>query len=496
MNQVHGNKSHRERVTQATKTVQANQNERAAYRLGYHLMAPSGWMNDPNGLIYFNGQYHAFYQHYPYGETWGPMHWGHGISDDLIHWHHLPVALAPGEAYDRDGCFSGSAVDDQGTLTLIYTGHNVIDPEKDVIVQNQNIARSRDGIHFYKANANPVIQQQPAGMGQDFRDPKVWRENGVWFMVVGATKHDQGQVLLYESANLEEWTYRGVLAQNDGGNEGYMWECPDFFKLGDKYVLLASPQGVEPEGDRYLNHHQTVYMVGDYVNGQFIRSSFTELDYGHDFYAVQTLLDGKGRRIAIGWMDMWESPKPSQKHGWAGAMTLPRELVLTEEGKIAMKPIEELTLLRQQSTPIGPLHVKHVYPILSSGNLVELEAQFALVDSDASAFGIRFCCAADGSEETVLRFDLLKHTVTLDRSRSGEGPGGARTVSIKSAATIDVRLFIDRSSVEVFINDGETVITSRIYPQETSTGMTVFAEGGSIVMPTCTVHKLKSIWSE
>nr|WP_245808893.1 glycoside hydrolase family 32 protein [Shouchella patagoniensis] len=472
-------KSHEDRVAQATEMVISKKNPQATYRLGYHLMAPSGWINDPNGLIYFNEEYHVFYQHHPYDETWEPMHWGHAVSDDLVHWRHLSVALAPGDLFDQNGCFSGSAVDDHGVLTLIYTGHNVVNAETDDLYQNQNIARSTDGIHFEKANVNPVIKSQPHGMQRNFRDPKVWNEEGIWKMVVGSTEENRGQVLLYQSTNLENWDYQGILAKHNGGNEGYMWECPDFFLLGDKHVLLLSPQGIEPEGDRYQNQHQTGYFVGDYRNGVFERGAFTELDFGHDFYAVQTFLDGKGRRIAIGWMDMWESPMPSQKEGWADALTLPRELRLADDGKIRMIPVDELKALRMNKEKLGQKIVTGVEKVDLTGQKVELELAFDMDQTDASVFGVKVACAEDGSEETVLTFDQLEQTVTLDRDLSGEGVSGARIASIRLADTLNVCLFLDRSSIEVFINEGETVLTSRIYPKESSQSIFFFAEGGT-----------------
>lgn len=496
MDYVTEKKNHSDRVAQATEAVKAKQNPSATYRLGYHLMAPSGWINDPNGLIYFNEEYHVFYQHHPYDETWGPMHWGHAVSSDLVHWCHLPVALAPGDEFDQDGCFSGSAVDDNGVLTLIYTGHNVVNQETDELYQNQNIARSVDGITFEKAVANPVIPAQPQGMQRDFRDPKVWKEDGVWKMIVGSTEEKRGQVLLYESLDLESWDYKGILAKHNGGNEGYMWECPDFFALDGKHVLLLSPQGIEPEDDRYQNLFQTGYLVGEMNEGQFERGSFTELDYGHDFYAVQTFLDGKGRRIAIGWMDMWESPMPSQEEGWSGALTLPRELRLSPEGKLLMKPVEELKQLRVSQKELELAQVSGTEMLGAHGQQLELDLVFNLKESDARTFGIHFCCASDGTEQTTIRIDREEQMLTLDRSRSGDGVSGARMVPIPTADQLHLRIFIDRSSVEVFVNEGETVLTSRIYPKESSTGLAFFAEDGTVKLEKAHSYQLKNIWNE
>ncbi|AQU50428.1 hypothetical protein ARA01_10285 (plasmid) [Leuconostoc mesenteroides subsp. mesenteroides] len=177
------------------------------YRLGYHIMAPSGWINDPNGFCYFQGYYHIFYQHYPNDSKWGPMHWGHARSKDLVHWESLPIALTPGDKEDEDGCFSGSAVVYNGKMYLIYTGHHYYgDGDSDHFWQNQNLAISEDGIHFEKYENNPIISQAPEDNTQHFRDPKVWYNNGKWYLILGSqNKQELGRVLLYKSDNLIDW---------------------------------------------------------------------------------------------------------------------------------------------------------------------------------------------------------------------------------------------------------------------------------------------------
>ena len=365
------------------------ENVNKEYRLGYHIMAPANWINDPNGLIQYKGEYHAFYQHHPYDENWGPMHWGHVKSKDLVNWEHCPVALAPGDEFDKGGCFSGSAVEDDGNLVLIYTGHNYIDKEKDIFFENQNIAVSKDGgITFEKYENNPVIAKPPVDSIHHFRDPKVWKHEDKWYMVVGnSTKDNIGRVILYTSSDLYKWDYVGTLATSKG-ELGYMWECPDFFKLGDKYVLSFSPQGIEKKDGKYPNLFQTGYIVGDYdySNNKFEHGTFNEFDNGHDFYAVQTFLDDKGRRIAIGWMDMWESDMPTKKDGWCGALTLPRELTLSSDNKIMMNPVEELKTLREecilQEENIDVYENKS-YELKTNERMMELNITFDLSEFDA-----------------------------------------------------------------------------------------------------------------
>ena len=380
------------------------ENVNKEYRLGYHIMAPANWINDPNGLIQYKGEYHAFYQHHPYDENWGPMHWGHVKSKDLVNWEHCPVALAPGDEFDKGGCFSGSAVEDDGNLVLIYTGHNYIDKEKDIFFENQNIAVSKDGgITFEKYENNPVIAKPPVDSIHHFRDPKVWKHEDKWYMVVGnSTKDNIGRVILYTSSDLYKWDYVGTLATSKG-ELGYMWECPDFFKLGDKYVLSFSPQGIEKKDGKYPNLFQTGYIVGDYdySNNKFEHGTFNEFDNGHDFYAVQTFLDDKGRRIAIGWMDMWESDMPTKKDGWCGALTLPRELTLSSDNKIMMNPVEELKTLREecilQEENIDVYENKS-YELKTNERMMELNITFDLSEFDADKVGVKI----KGSEEEEL----------------------------------------------------------------------------------------------
>ncbi|MGM7723211.1 glycoside hydrolase family 32 protein [Metabacillus sp. Hm71] len=482
-------------IQQAEEALQkAKEKINDRYRLGYHIMAPANWINDPNGLVQYKGEYHVFYQHHPYDEHWGPMHWGHVKSKDLVHWEHLPVALAPTEAYEKDGCFSGSAVDDNGVLTLIYTGNLFVDREKDILDQSQCIATSTDGIHFTKEAANPVIAKHPEEGSGHFRDPKVWKHEDHWYMVVGTRKEDTGKVVLYKSTDLRQWEYLGVLAESNG-TEGYMWECPDFFEIGGKYVLLFSPQGIKAEGENYLNLFQTGYLVGDfsYDTLEFSRGEFKELDHGHDFYAVQTFLDDKGRRIAIGWMDMWESNMPTKEDGWCGALTLPRELTLGENNKLLMNPVEELTLLREAEHHVcANKSISESYLSETTADLIELKVKFDLSATTAESVGIKI--RGLNNEETRLMYYIDNQKLTLDCSKSGKVEDGVRCTKVDSNQYLSLRVFIDRSSIEVFANDGEATMTSRIYPKEERLGIELVAENGTGQVSEFTYWNLKDIW--
>ena len=241
-------------------------------RQHYHFMAQAGWINDPNGLIYFKGKYHFFYQCNPYEGFWGSIYWGHAVSDDMLHWEYLPLALAPSEVYDehpRGGCFSGSAIEHDGRLFLMYTAAA---NEGRGVEQTQCIAYSKDGIHFEKYHGNPVLTAPEGIEANQFRDPKVWKHEDTYYMVCGASREGKGQALLYQSKDMLHWTFFNVLAESRG-EWGYMWECPDFYPMGDKYVLMFSPMG---SGD-----HTSVYLAGDfdYGTGTFSHYISGEIDW-------------------------------------------------------------------------------------------------------------------------------------------------------------------------------------------------------------------------
>ncbi len=483
------------RAEEVLKLAKENINER--YRLGYHIMAPANWINDPNGLIQYKGEYHVFYQHHPYDENWGPMHWGHVKSKDCIHWKHCPIALAPGDEFDKGGCFSGSAVDNNGELTLIYTGHNYIDKEKDTFYETQNIAVSKDGITFEKYENNPVIAVPPEDSIHHFRDPKVWKHEDKWYMVVGnSTKDKIGRVILYSSLDLRKWDYVGTLATSKG-ELGYMWECPDFFKLGNKYVLSFSPQGIEKKDGKYPNLFQTGYIVGDYDydKNEFKHGTFNEFDNGHDFYAVQTFLDDKGRRIAIGWMDMWESDMPTKQDGWCGALTMPRELTLSNDNKIKMNPIEEAELLREEnilSKENMSISGNNSFKFATDEKMLEINVIFDASQTDSEEFGIKI--KGSSEEELVLKYDTVISKLTMDCSKYGKDKDSTRKVDLARNSKVSLRVFLDRSSIEVFINYGEAVMTSRIYPKENIENIEFFTKNSEVEIQSLKAWKLKEAW--
>jgi len=442
----------------------------------YHLAARAGWMNDPNGLVWFDGWYHAFYQHHPYSNQWGPMHWGHARSRDLVHWEHLPVALAPEGPEDKDGCFSGSAVVDGDTLALIYTGHKFHgDPSHDDnLYQVQCLATSRDGIHFTRQGQ---VVDTPEGL-HHFRDPKVWREGEYWYMVVGARVGEIGQVRLFRSPDLRQWQEEGVLAQAEA-NMGYMWECPDFFTLNGKRVLMFSPQGMAAEGYRNRNVFQSGYLIGDWLPGQTFTTDgeFIELDHGHDFYAPQSFLTPDGRRIVIGWLDMWESPMPEQQDGWAGMLSLPREIYFGANSRLRMVPAEEVAALRGSYYPLLAQQLKNqTSPIVDDAQAIELELAWEINGATAERYGITL------GEGLLLYVDAQAQRLVLERRYPQYALEGVRSVALPAADRLTLRVFIDRSSIEVFVNDGDACLSSRIYPQDGERQLSLFAGNGSAML--------------
>lgn len=433
------------------------------YRLKFHIAPPFGWMNDPNGLVFFKGYYHVFYQYYPYDSSWGPMHWGHCRSKDLIHWEQLPIALVPGNKEDKDGCFSGSAIVKNDKLYLIYTGHHYYarkDP--DHFWQNQNIAYSEDGVHFVKYKGNPVIATPPKDNTQHFRDPKIWKENEYYYVILGSQNNDGvGRVITYRSKNLVNWEYLGVITQSKSPNkQGFMWECPDLFKLNGKSILLFSPQGIQKVDKKYLNLYQTGYFVGnmDYQNNQFSHDKFKELDHGHDFYATQTMESPDGRRIVIGWMDMWENDMPEKKDGWAGALTIPRELTL-KNNHLYMTPVRELKNLRNKTLIDKQINIHSTTLKIPDPQHLELDLQASLNHWGGNKFV--FMLQKSNQEILSLTFNNRNKELTLFR----EGKDPYRYGTISSSNKLKLQIFIDTSSIEIFVNNGETVFSERYYAE-------------------------------
>ncbi len=462
----------------------------------YHIAAPSGWINDPNGFSCFNGEYHIFYQHYPYDVKWGPMHWGHVVSKDLAHWRHLPIAIAPDKLYDASGgCFSGSALEHSGKLWLMYTGHvDLPVPTADGInrIETQNIAVSSDGITFEKLAANPVLYvPAEAGdiSGNDFRDPKMWAHGGKYYAVVGSRNKAEtvGLALLFESADMENWTFKSIMARSEG-NQGDMWECPNFAEIDGRDVLILSPMNIKAEGKKFLNLQQSGYMLGEmnYSTGTFAHGDFDLLDAGFDFYAPQILQAPDGRCILIAWLDMWGTPMPEQADGWSGQMTVPRELHI-RDGKIVSTPVKELEALRGAKVSYENLTLGKATKLDGvRGEVGELLATIDLARSKSFSIELR----SSGKEKTVFSFDAATGIVKLNRDKSGQALTGEREIKLAPAAEMRLHIFLDRSSLEIFINDGEAVFSTRLYPKANSQDIIFVPKQGALTLKQVTFYNL------
>lgn len=458
----------------------------------FHLTPWVGWMNDPNGFSYYKGEYHLFYQSNPYDTVWNAMHWGHAVSDDLLHWRYLPSAMAPEEAYDSFGCFSGSALElPDGRHLIMYTGVHKEGEDPVEEIQEQCIAVG-DGTNYVKYEKNPVLDKNclPEKMSKtDFRDPKIWREaDGSFRCVVGTCdKERKGAILLFSSEDGFEWKFENTLIENNG-DYGLMWECPDFFALGDKHVLLCSPQDMLPEGKEYPNGNGTLCLIGRYDDKQkkFIYEHNQAVDYGVDFYAPQTMLAPDGRRIMIAWMQNWDTCNQSERLGrkWFGQMTLPRELTI-KDGRLYQQPIRELERYRSNE-------VKYTNVAFSGemtldgveGRTVDMEVTIRPQKKDDlyQKFAVRF--AQNEKFRTSVSYRPKEALLKLDRRFSGSRREYVHQRScqvIGKKEEIKLRIILDRYSAEVFVNDGEEVMTITFNTDLSAQGISFFADGDVVM---------------
>ena len=452
--------------------------EKDFWRQKYHIQGIVGLINDPNGFSQFKGKYHMFYQWNPLGTNHKNKTWAHSVSDDLLHWERLKTALRPDTWYSKDGVYSGSAIVDDNKLYLFYTG-NVKDADGNR-ESYQCLAVSSDGENFERWE--PSIVNQPDGYTRHIRDPKIWKKDGKFYAVIGIQSKDlEGKAVLYSSENIKDWKFEGEIAGANHGklkDFGFMWECPDYFQLKDektgeiKDLLVFSPQGLEPEGDLYNNKYQTGYLFGklDYEKPEFeILSDFVEIDRGHDFYAPQSMEDDKGRRLIVGWMGVPEEEDfPTVKNEWLHCLTLPRELKVID-GKLYQLPIKEMENIRGEKISFDEKVAGEVK--IGIGTAYELKAKFTNINSD---FGLKL--RTGKNSETVLKFDYTDKKFVLDRTKGEQPDKRLRKVYLGDISELELTVFVDNSSVEVFINGGQEVFSSRIFPEKGADGIVVFAD--------------------
>lgn len=438
------------------------------FRNQYHLMGPIGWINDPNGFVYFRGEYHLFYQFYPYDSVWGPMHWGHAKSKDLIHWEDLPVALAPSEDYDIDGCFSGTALVKDDKLYLFYTGHVENETLKREV---QCMAVSDDGIHFEKSMNNPLVDEthiENIASPEDFRDPKVFAREDAYFMLVASqTADSRGQILMFRSKNLKDWFFYSVLLEGNS-TQGIMWECPDLFQLNGKDVLIMSPIQMPKEDHKYANRSSTVAFIGEinWETGKMHVDNYHEIDSGLDFYAPQTVINGQGERYLTAWMQMWDRNMPTNdlKHGWAGSMTLPRKLSI-KNNKLIQQPVKfskEQLISKRKLVDVLVNDSRAVVEPIKKANRINLEVDL----SKGELFTIHYGKNEENYFE--ISYNVLDSLLTISRELIGQPITGAEKPNLNKRSAyvplnkgkLGLDLYGDTSSIELFTHDGQTLSTT------------------------------------
>lgn len=450
----------------------------------YHYLPPANWMNDPNGVLQWQGQYHLFYQHNPDGAYHANMHWGHAVSDDLIHWTDLPIALAPDTPYDDSGVFSGCAVDHNGVPTIIYTGTT----GERSSTQTQCIATSSDGLMTWEKHAgNPVIADIPAESQQsrDFRDPFVWREDDGWYMAVGSRIEGVGgTVFLYRSDDLIHWDYLNPILIGDIERNGIMWECPNFFQLGDQWVLIISVH----LGNRTAN---VFYFVGEYADYRFTPNFEGMLDYSY-LYAPLSLKDDRGRRLLWGWLREGRTVEAQKAAGWSGVQSIPRELTL-RDGRLHMAPVPELEAIRGSHHHFADLTLNGETSLEVRGLALDFEITF-----EGDQLGLMLACSPDGSEQTSVIYDHKAQELRVDREQSSQQAGVDTSPEIaphklEAGEALQLRILLDGSVLEIIAN-GRTSLTSRIYPsQADNQGLGLFGAGRILSMD---IWEMNSIWHE
>ena len=475
------------------------------HRPKYHFLPPSNWINDPNGTIFWKGQYHLFYQYNPGGAFHGSIHWGHAVSGDLVHWVVLPPALAPDpDGPDRDGCYSGTAfMNREGVPTIIYHGNT----------GGICIATAVDEklIKWHKFEANPVIPDpKPSDEYEVQGAPCAWLEGDTYYAVTGGISwrpkgipsKGRDRAFLFRSQDLEHWEYIHPFYEGGEYTEGGE-DCavPDFFPLGTKHMLLFAS---------HLRGAQ--YYIGTYSDHRFHPERHGRLTYGDSgrigsFCEGLTLKDDKGRRILFGRISECRFEDIQKESGWAGVIALPMALALSGEGELAIEPVTELDSLRGEQKHFSNIEIgkNAVVPINGvHGDGIEIAAVFE--DRGAQEYGLMVRCSPKGEEQTAVRFspEVLgspRHrNLILDVSRSSSGNEVYNRESqigpliLPKGQFLELRVFVDRSVVEVFAN-GRQYLTKRIYPaRDDSLGIKLFSRGGEAVLRSMDVWQMDSIW--
>ena len=453
-------------------TVEAenNTNPGGRFRQKLHLMPPVGWLNDPNGLCQFKGVYHAFFQYSPLNAEGGVKMWGHYTSRDMIDWEYQGVTLYPDQPFDCSGVYSGCAFIEDGEMYLYYTGNVKLEDRDDYDYVNSGreantvLVTSTDGVNFGRKRLLMKNSDYPADLTLHVRDPKVWKENGIYYMLQGArTKEDSGQAIVFRSEDKLHWSFHSRIKTND--KFGYMWECPDYFEVDGTKILSASVQGLTGDEWKERNVYQSGYFVvdGD-ILGEYSLSDYRLWDYGFDYYAPQSFETDDGRRIQIGWMGMPDCEEYTNRtieDGWQHCFTFPRE-VFVKDGIVRQRLIREL-----EERKILSEETKNR---LETKNYTVYEAVVSDISDD------QFHAVL--SENLIVRYENNRFEIEFINNRNNKVSCGRKCRSVEIDHLTDVRILSDESSVEIFVNDGAYVFSTRYYPEEP--GICIEAEGADI----------------
>mgnify|MGYP001172732968 FL=1 len=417
------------------------------FLLDLHVYPETGWLNDPNGLCYFDGLYHFYFQYSPLDAKRGDIIWGHVTSPDLITYKREEPFIFADSALDKDGAYSGSAFIKNGKINFFYTGNVKHEGDFDYITAGRDHNTIKIGSDGFTYNGKTLVMDHkdyPADMTRHVRDPKIYEKDGAYYMFLGARSlSNKGMVLIFKSEDLENFTYH-MRVETDF-DFGYMWECPDYFDLEGQGILVCCPQGVKSEEYRYQNIYQAGFfpLDLDLENKTYKLKDFVELDYGFDFYAPQTFEYPSGRRILIGWMGMPDADYTNPtEYDWQHAFTIPRVLSF-ENGKLYQRPIEEYQKLRDRKISLG------------KGTAYMGKVFEAVAENIRGDFSINI------REDVTLTYE--NRILTLDM---GESSHGRKLRRIKLDQVNKLEIFSDKSSLEIFVNNGEKVMTTMVYSEK------------------------------
>ena len=470
-----------EKARQYEKNALEKEKQSGIPRPAVHFTNPVGWMNDPNGFSDYKGEHHLFFQYYPYDTRWDSMHWGHAKSSDFIRWEYLPAAMAPDQPYDELGVFSGSALVRDEKQVLIYTGVKNVDGEG---YQTQCLAVG-DGLNYEKAPENPVIPASllPAGYDRkDFRDPKIWKDGDVYYVVVGCRSEENGgEAALFSSTDLKNWKFETILDKSFG-KLGIMWECPDFFPVGEKWALTVSPIRMEAEGLEFHPGNNCIVLTGTYdpETMKFQRETVRSLDYGLDFYAPQTMETADGRRVIIGWMQSCEKAFLPEGFPWCGIMSIPRELFM-ENGRLCQRPVRELEAYLKEKAVYTDISVKEKQALSGiRGRMIELAITLKGTDYDSWTLSL----AAGEKHDTTVTYDRKHKILTFDRTHSGVHWNLVHSRSMYVTGKeeeLSLRILLDRYTVEIFADGGAEVFSALLYTEVESDGIFFESDGEALM---------------